>query len=69
MKKVCYIFTILAMCFSPLYSQEKNYKARAASGSSQDATFLSMAVWGVSLAVGIAALCLLIKNSESSTVH
>lgn len=69
MKKLCCIFTILAMCFSPLYSQEKNYKARAAAGGSNDATYLSMAVWGVGIAIGIAAICLLIENSESSTVH
>lgn len=69
MKKLCCIFTIMAMSFSPLYSQEKNYKARAAAGGSNDATFLSMAVWGVGLAVGIAALCLLIKNSEGSSNH
>ena len=69
MKKVCCIFAIMAMCFSPLYSQEKNYKARAAAGGSTDATYLSMGIWGVGLAVGIAALFLLIKSSEASNVH
>jgi hypothetical protein len=69
MKKVCCIFTIMAVCFSPLYSQEKNYKARAAAGGSSDASYLSMAAWGVGIAVGIAAIFLLVKSSESSTVH
>ena len=69
MKKVCCIFTIMALCSSPLYSQEKNYKARAAAGSSFDATALSIGVWGVGLAVGIAAIFLLMKSSEGDNAH
>ena len=69
MKKACCIFIIMALCTSPLYSQEKNYKARAAAGSSFNATTLSMAAWGIGLAVGIAAIFLIVKSSESSTSH
>jgi hypothetical protein len=69
MKKVCCILTVMALCSSPLYSQEKNYKARAAAGSSFDATALSIGIWGVGLAIGIAAIFLLIKSSESTTSH
>lgn len=70
MKKVGIIsLIIISSCLSPLYPQEKNYKARAAAGSSTDASMISMVVWGVGMAVGIAAIFLLIKSSESENNH
>ena len=70
MKKLGCMLTIIAMCFSSCcFSQEKNYKARAAEGGAQDSMNLSMVVWGVGLAVGIAALFLLLKTSDGTTSH
>ncbi len=42
-------------------------RARASAESSYDAVVLSMAVWGVGLAVGIGVLTALIKHSTSSS--
>ena len=67
MKKISSIFVIIAICFSPLHSQEKNYKARAAAGGSSDSAAISMCAWGVGIAVGIAAVFLLLKSSEGDT--
>jgi hypothetical protein len=69
MKKFGYILVVAAICFSPLHSQEKNYQARAAASSSSDASALSIGLWGVGIALGIAAIFLLLKNSEGSTSH
>jgi hypothetical protein len=67
MKKFGIIFVITAICFAPLHSQEKNYQARAAASSSTDASALSIGIWGVGIALGIAAIFLLLKSSEGTT--
>lgn len=69
MKKIGLILLVISICFSPLFPQEKNYKARAAAAGSVDASMLSMAIWGVGLSVGIAAIFLLIKESDSDNGH
>ena len=67
MKKTISLLLIAAL---PLSSQEPSVPEREPNGSaagfaSRDATVLSMVGWGVSLAVGVAALAALIDNDHS----
>lgn len=70
MKKLIAYFAVIAMA-APNIAQEpapSPTRGDVAGYTSRDATVLSMMGWGISLAVGVAALCALIDNS-STTSH
>jgi hypothetical protein len=74
MKKFILSFFILLFCFhTPLCSQEPASKplARgdAAKSSVYDSLAISMASWGVGLAVGIGLLCALLEFSTGNHAH
>ena len=68
MKRLGLILIITATCFSPLYPQGNSCQARAATNSINNASAISMAAWGVGLALGMAAIFLLL-SSEAETFH
>ena len=67
MKKVISLLLLAAL---PLMAQEPSVPEREPQGSaagfaSRDATVLSMVGWGVTIAVGVAAIAALIDNDHS----
>lgn len=67
------IVTLFLLVTSPLLGDEPSVPERGqlpgedAGFASRDATVLSMMGWGISIAVGIAALVSLIENHEAAT--
>jgi len=65
------IVSLLLLAAVPLTAQDRSVPERdepcgnVAGFASRDATVLSMVGWGVSLAVGVAALAALIENDHS----
>ena len=66
------LITGLCLCCSIMFSQDYNYKsehtfkykAKAAATNPYNKAAVSMAVWGVGLAIGIGIICALIKPSR-----
>ena len=66
MKKFISILLISVFCFSTSFAEEVDeyYKPRAVASDSYNQAALSMAIWGVGLALGIAALFVCIRASR-----
>jgi uncharacterized membrane protein len=71
MRRVTFIILGLAVSLSA-FSQETREERRcrrgqAAGYATRDATVLSMMGWGIGIAIGIAAICILISNNDGDT--
>lgn len=71
MKRILLLSLLAAISVFPQETRDARRcrRGQSAGYASRDATALSMMGWGVGIAVGIAALCALIDNSDSSTAH
>ncbi|PIS03153.1 MAG: hypothetical protein COT85_03770 [Chlamydiae bacterium CG10_big_fil_rev_8_21_14_0_10_42_34] len=71
MRKAILILLSLSICTTAVSGENctarRTRRGQAAGYSSRDATVLSMMGWGVGLAVGIATLCAMIDNNDSSS--
>ncbi len=68
MKKLVFLFLIAALPLAPQESsvpEREEPRGNVAGFASRDATVLSMVGWGLSLAVGVAALAALIDNDHA----
>lgn len=71
MRKLILLFLLLSIAAYPQETRDARRARRGQSAgyASRDATAVSMMGWGLGIATGIALLCALIDNNDSTTAH